>query len=50
MHSLYSVRDENHERMLPSKPTSTSIQPHNGREKNKEIIIIWNLKVLLIID
>ena len=49
MHSLYSVRDENQER-INLNPTSSPIQPYNGREKNKEIIIIRNLKVLLIID
>ena len=43
MHSLYSVRDENHERI------NLNIQPHNGRNKIKEIIISRNLKVLLII-
>lgn len=51
MHSLYSVRDESHDRMLPSTPPPPQFnRTMVGKKKNKEIVIIRNLKLLLIID
>ena len=47
MDSLYSVRDENHERMLPSTPPPPPFNCTMVGKKNKEIIIIRNLKVFV---
>ena len=43
MHSLYSVRDENHERMLPSTTPPPPFNRTMVGKKNKEIIIILSL-------
>ena len=47
MHSLYSVRDESHDRMLPSTPPPPPFNRTMVGKKKKEIVIIRNLKLFV---